>query len=107
MGDQSETKKQLVAELAGVRQRLAELEALEAEHQRAEEALRRRNRNLTLLDRLGQELTATLDLQQVTEQLLPAATEIIGAEGASVWLWEGAPASHTPISVPLTSHSRI
>ncbi len=46
---------------------------------------------LAMLNRMGQEFTATLDLQQVTEQLLPAVAGIIGAEGASVWLWDGAP----------------
>jgi len=86
MNDQKKTVQQLVAELAEMRQRLAELESLETERQRAEEALRSRDRNLTLLGQAGQDLTATLDLQQVTEQLLPVATEIIEAEGASVWL---------------------
>jgi signal transduction histidine kinase len=91
MEDRSKTKKQLLAELAEVRQRVAELEALESERQRAEEALRSRDRDLTLLSRAGQDLATTLDLQQITEQLLPAATEIIGAEGASVWLRDQSP----------------
>ena len=55
---------------------------------RAEEDLRRRGRALALLNRVGQELSATLDLQQVFERLLPAVTEIISAEGAAVWLWD-------------------
>jgi signal transduction histidine kinase len=59
-----------------------------AEHERAEEVLERRNRELAMLSRVGQEFTAELDLQQVAEQLLQAATEVIGAEGASVWLWD-------------------
>jgi GAF domain-containing protein len=54
----------------------------------AEAALRQRNRELALLNRVGQELTVTLDFQQVTEKLLPVVTEIIGSEGASVWLWD-------------------
>ena len=57
--------------------------------QRVEKALRQRNRELALLNRLGQKLTATLDLQQVAEQALQEVTEIIGVEGASVWLWDG------------------
>ncbi|MDY7079339.1 MAG: ATP-binding protein [Chloroflexota bacterium] len=56
--------------------------------QRAEEALQRRNRGLAMLNQVGQELVATLDLQQVTVRSLQAVTEIIGAEGASVWLWD-------------------
>lgn len=50
--------------------------------------LEQRNRDLTLLARVGHELTATLDLQQVIEQLLQAVAETLGAEGSSVWLWE-------------------
>jgi signal transduction histidine kinase len=50
--------------------------------------LEQRNRDLTLLNNLGQSLTATLDMQQVIDRLLQAVTEIIGAEGGSVWLWD-------------------
>ncbi len=50
--------------------------------------LRRHSRELALLNRLGRELTATLDLQQAAERLMQAVIEIIGAEGASVWLWD-------------------
>jgi signal transduction histidine kinase len=56
------------------------------ERKRAEEALRQRNRDLALLNRLGQELTATFDLQQLTERLLETVMETIGAEAVSVWL---------------------
>jgi len=91
MKNEDKTKEQLIAALVKMRQRVAELEALEAERQRAEEALRQRTLELTLLDRVGQEFTAALDLQQVTEQLLRAVTELVGAEGASVWLGEETP----------------
>jgi len=40
MGDINKTKEQLINELTGLRQRVAELEASEAEHKQAEEALR-------------------------------------------------------------------
>jgi signal transduction histidine kinase len=43
---------------------------------------------LVLLNRMGRDLTATLDLLQVIERLLEAVIEIVGAEGASVWLWD-------------------
>jgi signal transduction histidine kinase len=59
-----------------------------AERKRAEEALRRRNHDLGLLNRMGQALTATLDLQQITDQLQQAVVDIISVEGASVWLWD-------------------
>jgi len=52
----------------------------------AEEALRRRNRELVLLNQVGQELTSTLDLSQVIERLLKTVTERIDAEGASLWM---------------------
>jgi signal transduction histidine kinase len=58
------------------------------DHKKIEKALRRRSRELALLNRLGRELTATLDLQQATERLMQATIEIIGVEGASVWLWD-------------------
>ncbi|RLC91115.1 MAG: hypothetical protein DRI77_14210, partial [Chloroflexi bacterium] len=91
MKNQDKTRQQLIADLAETRQHLAELESLEAERRRVEEALRSRDHNLTLLSRAGQDLAATLNLRQVTEQLLPAVTEIIGAEGASVWLRDESP----------------
>ncbi len=79
--DQPLTKEQLIDELVHMCQRIVELEA--------SETTRQRNRELNLLNQVGQEFTATVDSDQVSEQLLPAATEIIGAEGASVWLQEG------------------
>ncbi len=58
------------------------------ERVRAEDALRQLNRHLSLLNQVGQELATTLDQLQITEQLLQVVTETIGAEGASVWIWE-------------------
>jgi PAS domain S-box-containing protein len=49
MKDERKTKKQLVNELAELRQRIAELEALETERKRAEEALRRREREIRVI----------------------------------------------------------
>jgi signal transduction histidine kinase/DNA-binding response OmpR family regulator len=61
---------------------------LTEERRHAVEALEQRNRDLTLLNKLGQSLTATLELQQVVDRLLHAVTEIVRAEGGSVWLWD-------------------
>jgi two-component sensor histidine kinase/DNA-binding response OmpR family regulator len=58
------------------------------ERKQVEEVLRQRNRELTLLNRLGQELTTTFNLQQLTERLLQTVMETIGAEAVSVWLWD-------------------
>ena len=58
------------------------------EHKQAEEALQRRNRDLASFNRVGQTLTATLDVPRVLEQVLLSVTEIVGAEGSSIWLWD-------------------
>lgn len=76
--------------------------------------LEERNRILRLLNRAGRILTATLEVEQVLERLLQVATQIIGAEGSSVWLWdEKEPeylicraASHSG-NIPLLVHQRI
>ncbi len=59
-----------------------------SERRWADETLHERNQVLALLNEIGQQLNATLDLRQIAEQLRQIAKEIIGAEAASVWLWE-------------------
>ena len=49
-------------------------------------ALQRRNYQLNLLNRVGQDLTATLNLQRIAEQVQEAVTEVVNAAGTSVWL---------------------
>jgi signal transduction histidine kinase/DNA-binding response OmpR family regulator len=58
-------------------QEQAHLKQLEAEKKR-----------LVMLNQMGRDLTATLDLPRVVERLLQAVIDIVGAEGASVWLWD-------------------
>jgi PAS domain S-box-containing protein len=58
------------------------------DRKRTEAAMQKRNRDLALLNRAGQTLTATLDLDKVVVQLLNAVTETIGAQASSVWLWD-------------------
>ncbi len=58
------------------------------ERKRAEDALRQANRDLDLLYRISQTLTATLDLWKVNERLVRAIANTIGAEGSSVWVWD-------------------
>jgi len=65
-----------------------ELEESLDHRKRAEETLQERNRDLDLLNRVSQTLTATLDPQEVTERLMKALTQTIGAEGSSVWMWD-------------------
>ncbi len=57
-----------------------------AELEDANRALQQRSHALTQLNRLGQKLTATLNLQQIAEQLSRVGTDIVRAEGMSVWL---------------------
>ncbi len=59
-----------------------------AERRAVEETLRRRNRNLALLNQIGQELTASLDLRQISERLSHAVAMALDAEGGSIWLWD-------------------
>ena len=87
MRDSYEIEAQRSSELAELRQRVVELTALEAERQQAEQELQQRSRDLTQLYRASQKLAATLDLRQVMQRLLQLVTEIVGAQGCSVWLW--------------------
>ncbi|MCP4416193.1 MAG: GAF domain-containing sensor histidine kinase [Chloroflexi bacterium] len=50
--------------------------------------LTQHNRDLRLLNRASQILTATLDSKEVLERLLQVTAQIINATGSSVWLWE-------------------
>lgn len=56
------------------------------ERQQAMAAMQQLNRNLALLNLVGQRLAASLDLHEIMDLLLQAVTETIGAEGSSVWL---------------------
>ncbi len=60
--------------------------ALITERKRAEEALRQRNRELTLLHRAGQTLTSTLDLDRVLNSVLEEVRRLSGVPICSVWL---------------------
>ncbi len=51
-----------------------------------EEALRRRNRELALLNLVGQELGSTLDLDQVLNTVLSEVRRLMGVIAATVWL---------------------
>jgi PAS domain S-box-containing protein len=58
------------------------------ERKRAEEALRRRNRELALLNRAGQAFSSTLDLDQVLVTVLEEARRLLDVVACSVWLIE-------------------
>lgn len=56
------------------------------ERQRAEETLRRRNHELALLNRAGQMLSSTLDLDQVLATVLEEVRGLLDVTTVSVWL---------------------
>ena len=56
------------------------------ERKRAEKALRRRNRELALLNRASQALTSTLDLNQVLATILEEMRHLLDVTASSVWL---------------------
>lgn len=51
-------------------------------------ALERRNQDLALLNEAGQTFTAMLDLKALARTLLQMATQLVGAKGSSIWLWD-------------------
>ncbi|MCI0395441.1 MAG: GAF domain-containing protein [Chloroflexi bacterium] len=71
-----------------VRERTAELEIANEEKRQTLERLQKRTYDLAILNQAGQMLTASLDQEQIVNQLLAAVTEIIGAEGSAAWLCE-------------------
>ncbi len=59
-----------------------------AERVRAEEMLRRRNRELTTLYEVGHDISATLDLPTVLERIATHARDLMGADGSELYLLE-------------------
>lgn len=60
------------------------------ERQRAEDAVRRRNEELTLLNRATQALISSLDLDQVLTTFLEETRQLLGVEICSAWLLDQA-----------------
>ena len=78
MKDEERTKEQLVHELAGVRQRIAALEALESEHKRSEEALRQNEERIRLIVESALDAVITMDAQGLITGWNPHAETIFG-----------------------------
>lgn len=74
--------------LPGVIERALAKRQLEMEQQRTIEALHAQNRNLALLNRVGQRFTSTLDADEITQTLVTAISEFTATAGSSVWLWD-------------------
>ncbi len=60
-----------------------------AERKQAEVALQQRNRELAFLNGILQELTSTLDLDEVLTQVLEELRQALGVTASSVWLIDG------------------
>jgi sensor domain CHASE-containing protein/signal transduction histidine kinase len=65
---------------------LSKVEQAQSEHEKTEVALRQHTYTLAQLNRLGQQLTASLSQHQIAAQLSRIVTEVIAVEGVSVWL---------------------
>lgn len=63
-----------------------------AERKQAEERLQQRNRELAMLNRASQALSATLDLDQVLSTVLEEVRHLMGVVACSVWLIDPATA---------------
>jgi len=72
------SRTELINELGELRQRVAELEALEAGRERAEEEIRRRTAQLEALRQVGLGLTAELDLDSLLHSIASQAIELLG-----------------------------
>jgi signal transduction histidine kinase/DNA-binding response OmpR family regulator len=59
-----------------------------AERKRAEAEVKRRNRELAALNKTGQAITSTLDLDEVLKLAMAEARAMLDAEGASVLLYD-------------------
>ena len=80
MQDRSETQAQLLEELARLRQRVAELEALEAESKRADQ--------LASLNRIGLTITSGLDMERVLQALHEQCQQVLPMDVFSVALYD-------------------
>jgi len=74
--------------LPTVIEQVLQRQRLQTERQKALDALQRHNHDLRLLHNASQMVTATLEFDQVMDQLLHVAADIVNAKGGSVWLWE-------------------
>jgi PAS domain S-box-containing protein len=78
MIDEDKTKEQLINELAQMRQRIAELEALETEHKRAEEALRQSEKKYRDLVENITNVIYAIDADGMITYISPAIELFIG-----------------------------
>jgi len=69
---------------------LADLAAVALDNARFVEELDRQRAQAERLEEIGRAITSSLELEQVLERVTSAARELLGADGATVWLARGA-----------------
>jgi len=90
MKDQEKTQKQLMSELAELRQRIAELEKSETERKRAEEEIRRRADELAALYDISLDVAAQLEIQELLQTVVERAIRLLNAKAGGVYLYHPA-----------------
>ncbi|GIX49353.1 MAG: hypothetical protein KatS3mg131_3564 [Candidatus Tectimicrobiota bacterium] len=96
-----ETKEQLTAELVQLRQRLAALEAVEAERLRAKAALAARIEQMERLQAATADITRELELAALLRLIAQRAVDLLtAATSGVVYLWDEAAALLTPQAWP-------
>ena len=88
MKDEDKTKKQILKELTLLRNRIAELETLEASRHRVEKALYRQNEYLTALHETTLGLINRLELADLLQAILERAAAMMGTKHGYVYLFE-------------------
>jgi len=83
------TKEQLIHELKELRQRVAELEALETERRRAEEALRRQRDELAARTHILSAILCTMDLDERLNLILDEVLTFLGVQFGGLLLVQG------------------
>ncbi len=74
--------------LPSVIEQVLQQQQLLKENRQVLATLQQRNRDLALLNQAGRVFTTILNLQQLTQRLLQTATQLVGAQGGSIWLWD-------------------
>lgn len=84
--DKDKTKEQLINELVKLRQRIAELEAVETERVRSQQQIQRRLQRLDALREIDMAISASLDLHVAFNILLDRVITQLGIDAADVLL---------------------
>src|SRR5262245_41278935 len=87
--DESKTKEQLLQELLALRQRVADLEALEAEREETEARLHHYTERLQVLHELDRAITTSLRLADIYHAFARHAVRLLSYDNIAIMLLEG------------------